>query len=73
MYGYKRLRDNDRFIQNIMGLSDNLLVEYRHSAAASADGLSGILGSLKNTDFIKISVIIIVTLLTILALAGRDK
>jgi hypothetical protein len=73
MYGYKRLRDNDRFIQNIMGLSDNLLVEYRHSAAASADGLSGILGALKSTDFIKISVIIIVTLLTILALAGRDK
>lgn len=73
MYGYKRLRDNDRFIQNIMSLSDNLLVEYRHSAAVSADGLSGILGALKSTDFIKISVIIIVTLLTILALARKEK
>ncbi|UUX92184.1 DUF4350 domain-containing protein [Methanoplanus endosymbiosus] len=73
MYGYKRLRDNDRFIQNIMGLSDNLLVEYRHSAAASADGLSGILSGLKNTDFIKISVIIIVALLTIFALVRREK
>lgn len=73
MYGYKRLRDNDRFIQNIMGMSDNLLIEYRHSAAASADGLSGILGALKSTDFIKISVIIIVTLLTILALARKEK
>lgn len=71
MYANKRLRDNERLIQNIMGLSDNLLVEYRHSAAASADGLSGILSGLKNTDIIKISVIIIVTLLTISALLRR--
>jgi hypothetical protein len=63
--------DNTRFIENLLALSPNILVDQTHSATGRVDGVLVLMNLARSTMIIKISALIVSLLLIMMAYSRR--